>query len=140
MILRTCILLTIPALAGCVSPWTSTPHVLSVGAETASWDPSYRDLSAEALDGEGDGEPLRVRLFARRNASGPFRPTPSAPIAPRPAPTRVASASPDSFLLAAPPAEAEDDERARLARAMDERHRRWDGVAHRAIQSICSGC
>jgi hypothetical protein len=118
VILRTCILLTIPALAGCVSPWASAPHTLSVASETASWDPSYRDLSAEAFDGEGDGEFSTVRRFAKHNASGP----PSPPIAPRPALTRVASASSNSFLLAAPLVEAEDDERAHLARAMDERH------------------
>jgi hypothetical protein len=109
---------------------------------TASWEASNRDLSAEALDGEGDGELLRMRRSAKRGTSGTSRSTQPAPVAPTSALTRVASTSPDGFgfSLAASPVEAEAEERARLAHSMEERYRRSDGVAHREIRSICSGC
>src|SRR5215203_7053098 len=133
----------VPALTGCVSPWASAPPALSVVSETASWDPSYRDLSAEAFDGEGSGEMRRTRRPAKRSASSTSHSMHPAPVAPTSALTHVASTSPatspDILSLAPPPVDAEAEERARLTHSMDERYRRWNGVAHRAIRSICSG-
>jgi hypothetical protein len=85
---------------------------------TASWEASNRDLSAEALDGEGDAELRRMRRSAKRGTSGTSRSPQPAPVAPISALTRVASTFPDGFSLAASPVEAEAEERARLARSM----------------------
>lgn len=139
MVLRTFVLLTIPALAGCASPLTSVLSTLGVASETARGEASDRGLSAESLDGERGGEQRTIRRPAKRSSSSTVRPTRTASVALTPALTRVVSNSPDSFSLAAPPAE-DGDERARLARSMEERYRQWDDVAERAIRSICSGC
>jgi hypothetical protein len=68
------------------------------------------------------------------------KPTPRRPTNPQPAVRRTATVNPDAVAPSrqTPVPTAADQESA--ARAMEERARKWDAAAAKALKSICAGC
>ena len=139
MDLRVCMPLIMFGLAGCVSASPSATSALGPGSEAKLTSVAVEGRSAEALVSEADNQHRTKQPLLMRRVLGTSHAVGPAPDARTRASVRVASAAPDESLRASSPAVAAD-ERERLARSMEERHRRWDGAAQRAIRSICSGC